>query len=49
LVESCYEKGLYMLPTGPDSVRAIMHLDISDQQAQEAVKIVASAVNNCLS
>ena len=49
LVESCYEKGLYMLPTGPDSVRAIMHLDISAQQAQEAVKIVASAVNNCLS
>ena len=43
-VDGCYEKGLHMLPSGPDQVRAVMHLDVSDAQVEEALSIVRAVV-----
>jgi threonine aldolase len=41
-VEKLYEKGLYVLPSGADGVRAIPYLDISRAQIQEAIGIISS-------
>lgn len=41
-VEKLYEKGLYVLPSGADGVRAIPYLDITREQIQKAIQIVAS-------
>lgn len=41
-VERLYEKGLYVLPSGTDGVRAIPYLNISKSQVQEAIGIIAS-------
>ncbi|KWA30746.1 threonine aldolase [Burkholderia multivorans] len=41
-VEKLYEKGLYVLPSGTDGVRAIPYLNISRRQIQEAIDIISS-------
>jgi len=41
-VERLYEKGLHVLPSGPNGVRAIPYLNITRQQILEAVRIIAS-------
>lgn len=41
-VERLYEKGLYVLPSGTDGVRAIPYLNITKAQVQEAIGIIAS-------
>ncbi|WP_246182240.1 threonine aldolase family protein [Pandoraea capi] len=40
-VEKLYEKGLHVLPSGPDGVRAIPYLNISRKQILEAIDIIA--------
>ncbi|CAM2141297.1 L-allo-threonine aldolase [Pararobbsia alpina] len=41
-VEALHAKGLYVLPSGADGVRAIPYLNISRQQVQQAIDIIAS-------
>lgn len=41
-VERLYEKGLHVLPSEVDGVRAITYLDISRIQIQEAIGIISS-------
>jgi len=41
-VEKLYAKGLYVLPSGVDAVRAIPYLNISRKQVEEAIDIIAS-------
>ncbi len=45
-VERCHADSLHMLASGPDGVRAILHLDVSEAQIQEALAIVESVVSN---
>ncbi|CAM2157544.1 GntG family PLP-dependent aldolase [Paraburkholderia sp. SIMBA_009] len=40
-VERLYDKGLYVLPSGADGVRAIPYLNITRQQVQEAIDIIS--------
>jgi len=39
-VEEAHRRGLFMLPSGPDAVRAVFYLDITPQAAAEALTIV---------
>ncbi len=39
-VEACHRAGLHVLPTGPNRVRAVTHLDVTQQDAVTAVEIV---------
>ena len=39
-VDKCYDSGLHMIPTGPDRVRAIAHMDLSMGQVEEALSII---------
>ena len=48
-VERCHADSLHMLASGPDGVRAILHLDVSEAQIQEALAIVRSVVRASLS
>jgi threonine aldolase len=41
-VERCYEKGLYMLPSGRDQVRAVMHLDLPMEEVEDGLSIIES-------
>ncbi|MEX3813931.1 low specificity L-threonine aldolase [Paraburkholderia sp. BR13439] len=41
-VDQLYARGLYVLPSGADGVRAIPYLNISRQQILEAIDIIAS-------
>jgi threonine aldolase len=41
-VEKLHERGLYVLPSGHDGVRAIPYLNISRAQIKEAIEIVAA-------
>ncbi|WP_278651802.1 threonine aldolase family protein [Pandoraea pnomenusa] len=41
-VEKLYERGLHVLPSGTDGVRAIPYLNISRKQIREAIDIIAS-------
>jgi threonine aldolase len=41
-VERLYEKGLHVLPSGNDGVRAIPYLNISRRQVREAIDIISS-------
>ncbi len=43
-VEECHARGLYMLPTTPHGVRAVMHLDVTRQDAIAAVDIVGDVL-----
>ena len=39
-VDRLHEKGVYMLPSGPDAVRALTYIDISSEQVDQAVQII---------
>ncbi len=43
-VEACHDRGLHVLPTGPHGVRAVTHLDVTQQDAIAAVDIVRAVV-----
>ena len=42
-VETCFKKGLLVLPAGRDSVRIIPPLNISENEAEEGIRIMASS------
>jgi threonine aldolase len=44
LVERCWERGVRMLPVGPDRVRAVFHLDLPEDAAPRAAAAVAEAL-----
>jgi threonine aldolase len=39
-VEEAHRRGLWMLPSGPDAVRAVFYLDIAPQDADKALRII---------
>jgi threonine aldolase len=41
-VDELHANGLYVLPSGADGVRAIPYLNISRQQIQQAIAIIAT-------
>jgi threonine aldolase len=41
-VERCHGDGVHMLPGGADGVRAVLHLDIGDDDVDQALAIIAS-------
>jgi len=43
-VEEAHRRGLWMLPSGPDAVRAVFHLDIDAAKTDGALKIVAETL-----
>jgi len=43
-VEEMYRKGVFMLPSGPDGVRAVFYLDISRPQVEEAVRTISATL-----
>lgn len=44
-VDEAHRRGLYMLPSGPDAVRAVFYLDISPDDAERAISIVGDVLN----
>ena len=40
LVESSHARGVYMLPAGPDRVRAVLHRDVSMEEVEQAALIL---------
>jgi len=44
LVEEAHRRGLWMLPSGPHSVRAVFYLDISTAQVDAALGIIADSL-----
>jgi threonine aldolase len=44
-VERCHEKGLYMLASGGDRVRAVLHRDVSDEDLERAIHILSSSIH----
>ena len=44
-VDRLYEKGLHVLPSGHDGVRALTYLDISREQVDGAVAIIKDVMN----
>lgn len=44
LVERCYQEGLHVLPSGVDGVRAVLHMEISEGDVDEALAIVRKAL-----
>jgi len=46
--ERCHEDGVYMIPGGTRGVRAVLHRDISNEDAMMAVAVIASAVGHAL-
>lgn len=43
-VDRCYEKGLHMLPSGRDQVRAVMHLDLPMEEVEDGLSIIESVL-----
>jgi threonine aldolase len=42
--ERCYDKGLYVLPSGSDGIRAIPYLNVTTDEIDAAVRIVAGVL-----
>ena len=45
LAQILKESGLFVNPTGPDTIRAVTHFDVSCGDIEEAVRIVSDVVN----
>jgi len=43
-VEEAHRRGLYMLPSAPDAVRAVFYLDISKADVTDALKIIEESL-----
>lgn len=43
-VEEAHRRGVWMLPSGQDGVRAVLYLDISDDDVTQALAIIADAL-----
>jgi threonine aldolase len=43
-VDRCFEKGLHMLPSGKDQVRAVLHLGVSQEDVRQALSIVGEVI-----
>ncbi|HET9948430.1 MAG TPA: GntG family PLP-dependent aldolase [Longimicrobiales bacterium] len=44
LVERCHASGLHMIPMGARAVRAVFHLDVSAEEVDEALEVVAASL-----
>jgi threonine aldolase len=44
LVDRCWERGVRMLPFGPDRVRAVFHLDVPEDGAERAAALVGEVL-----
>lgn len=44
LATRCHARGVYMLPNGARGMRAVLHRDVSDEEAGRALDILASVV-----
>lgn len=45
-VDEAHRRGLWMLPSGPDAVRAVFYLDIVPSDVDDALKIIADALRS---
>jgi len=43
-VEETHRRGVYMLPSGPNAVRAVFYLDITSGDAEQALAIIGAAL-----
>jgi threonine aldolase len=43
-VDRCYEEGLYMLPSGRDQLRAVMHIGLSQDDVEAGLSIIKAVV-----
>ena len=42
--DRCYDEGLYIIPTGPDQIRAVMHIDVSQEDVNRALSIIRAVL-----
>jgi threonine aldolase len=45
-VDEAHRIGVHMLPSGPDAVRAVFYLDITDSDVERAGELVGEALRN---
>jgi threonine aldolase len=45
-VEEAHRLGVYMLPSGPNAVRAVFYLDIIDSEAESASELIGEALHS---
>lgn len=45
-VEEAYRLGVYMLPSGPNAVRAVFYFDIADRDVERAGELVGEALHS---
>ncbi|MBD8058237.1 hypothetical protein IC607_04540 [Cellulomonas sp. JH27-2] len=45
-VDDLCERGVWMLPSGPDGVHAVFYLDLTDTQVDEALTAIRAAAAN---
>ena len=43
-VNQCYDNALFMLPSGTDQVRAVMHIDVSMHDVEDALAIITKVM-----
>jgi threonine aldolase len=46
-VEEAHRRGVWMVPSGPDGVRAVFYLDIDDAQTEAAIETIAETLVAC--
>ena len=44
VVDRCWERGVRMLPFGPDRVRAVFHLDVPEDGAERAAALLGEVL-----
>jgi threonine aldolase len=42
--DRCYDEGLYIIPTGSDQIRAVMHIDVSQEDVNRALSIIKAVL-----
>jgi len=42
--DRCHERGVHMLPSGPDGIRAVLHRDIDENDVNTALEILATVL-----
>ncbi|MDP3175570.1 MAG: GntG family PLP-dependent aldolase [Phenylobacterium sp.] len=45
LVDQAHQRGLWMLPSGADAIRAVFYLDITERDVDDALRIIAQAID----
>jgi hypothetical protein len=46
LIENCFKKGLIIMATGPKTIRAVFHFQVSADEAFEAAEIIINEITN---